>query len=157
MSTGKLSFKKIKRKRSSRRLAYSEASRKRDNDTSLEHSYSGIGTRSRLAGVRYYVVCVFRSPVAGLSLRRFAFLFLSLSLLHRPLILSLALTAWPTLFVARARMPAFSVLRVAPGSLSSPVRASNPSWTKVLPAPSRVPRTFLCDRTLHDLLDRRSS
>jgi len=30
------------------------------------------------------------------------------------------------------------------GSLSSPVRASNPSWTKVLPAPSHVGRTFPC-------------
>lgn len=96
-------------------------------------------SRSRLAGVRHYVVCVFRSPVAGLSLRRFAFLFLSFSRSRRPLALSLAPRPSSTLSVRRARPCSRSLFSgLLPGSLSSPVRASNPSWTKVLPAPCRA-------------------
>jgi len=71
----------------------------------------------------------------------------------------------PTFSLALARHRSAS-LSLPPGcslgSLSSPVRASNPSWTKVLPAPSHIGRTFPHSdarrswRSLHRIRDRSS-
>lgn len=84
------------------------------------------------------LICVFRSPVAELKLAPFGrprspFLYLAgrcvISLGY-----SLSLSSNEA---SLSFLPGCSL-----GSLSSPVRASNPSWTKVLPAPSHVGRTF---------------
>lgn len=84
-------------------------------------------------------ICVFRSPVAELKLAPFGrprspFLHLvgRYAISFRP---SLSLLPNATAFLSLP--PGCSL-----GSLSSPVRASNPSWTKVLPAPSHIGRTF---------------
>lgn len=114
--------------------------------------------RSQLTRARTYtgwLICVFRSPVAKLKLAPFG----------RPRSPFLHL-GWPTRYltpvVSLALARRRSSLSLAPGcslgSLSSPVRASNPSWTKVLPAPlSHVGRTFLLVPTTHDDVVRSSS
>lgn len=85
------------------------------------------------------LICVFRSPVAELKLAPFGrprspFLHLAsrCAISLRP-----SLSFSPNIEASLSLPPGCSL-----GSLSSPVRASNPSWTKVLPAPSHVGRTF---------------
>lgn len=85
------------------------------------------------------LICVFRSPVAELKLAPFGrprspFLY---SAGRCVISLGYSLSLSPSTEASLSFPPGCSL-----GSLSSPVRASNPSWTKVLPAPSHVGRTF---------------
>lgn len=128
----------------------SETGQRRDYYVGGKYSYSGIGILVHwLTGVRYYVVCVFRSPVAGLSLRRFAFLFLSLSRSRRPLALSLARPPFPS--GARALCsPGCSLAlshpqcahRTRPGRKSFPLRVARTTRTFRIASTPR-PRTDL--------------